>query len=228
MTTSTCVGRVSRIIYLGAEALIAEGEFLGRSVVFKQRISKPYRVPELDRVIVLRRTISEAKILTLLEEVGVRVPKIVFVDPVAGLIVMEKIEGVVLRDALKDLDRETACRAMASAGREIGKMHKAGIAHGDVTTSNMILARDGNVYIVDLGLAKHVEDLEDVAVDIHLLIRVLESSHYSTKEELFKCFISGYREVVGEEATRKVLNKVSEMRLRGRYVEERKVRKTNQ
>lgn len=227
MTVSTCVGRVSKVIYLGAEALIAEGEFLGRSVVFKQRVSKPYRVPELDKAIILRRTISEARILTLLEEVGVRVPKIVFVDPLVGLIVMEKIDGLVLRDALKDLDREVACRAMVSAGREVGKMHKAGIAHGDVTTSNMILARDGDVYIVDLGLAKHVEDVEDVAVDLHLLIRVLESSHYSAREELFKCFISGYREVVGEEFAREVLDKVSEIRLRGRYVEERKVRKTN-
>jgi Mn2+-dependent serine/threonine protein kinase len=116
---------------------------------------------------------------------------------------------------------------MASAGTEIGKIHRAGVAHGDVTTSNMILSKDGSVYIVDLGLAKHIEDIEDMAVDIHLLIRVLESSHYLVKDELFKCFISGYREIVGDDLTRKILDKVSEIRMRGRYVEERKVRKTN-
>lgn len=227
MTASTYIGRVDKVIYLGAEALVAEGEFLGRRVVFKQRISKPYRAPELDKVIIHRRTLSEARILTLLEQAGVRVPRPVFIDPLVGLIVMEKVEGVVLRDALKDLDRESACRAMASAGTEIGKIHRAGVAHGDVTTSNMILSKDGSVYIVDLGLAKHIEDIEDMAVDIHLLIRVLESSHYLVKDELFKCFISGYREIVGDDLTRKILDKVSEIRMRGRYVEERKVRKTN-
>lgn len=205
--------------------MVAEGEFLGYRAVFKQRLSKPYRAPELDQDIVKKRTISEARTIAALWEKGVRVPKLLFVDPVTGLIVMEECEGELLRDALERLDPRASCRAMSSLGEEVGKMHRLGIAHGDVTTANAILGRDGAVYLVDLGLAKHVEDLEDLAVDIHLLIRVLESSHYSVKEELLKCFLNGYGGVIGEEGVGKVMEKVSEIRMRGRYVEERRVRK---
>lgn len=215
------------MIYLGAEALVAEGEFLGYRAVFKLRLRKPYRDPELDREIVGRRTNAEARALATLRQHGIRVPRLLFVDPLSGLIVMEKIEGVVLRNALESLDEESVCRAMASVGEELGKMHKLGIAHGDVTTSNVILERGGSVYLVDLGLVKHVEDVEDTAVDVHLLIRVLESSHYSLKEELLKCFLKGYRSVLGDEEARKVMDKVSEIRMRGRYIEERRVRKSN-
>ncbi len=158
-----------------------------------------------------------------LRERGVRVPRVLFVDPLAGLIVMEKVEGAVLRDVLEKLDREEACRSMILLGEEVGKMHKHGVAHGDVTTSNAILEPSGSIRILDLGLSKHVEDLEDAAVDVHLLIRVLESSHYSIKEEMLECFMEGYRKILGDYWLRNVMEKVSEIRMRGRYVEERKL-----
>ncbi|MEM0065833.1 MAG: Kae1-associated kinase Bud32 [Sulfolobales archaeon] len=224
---SISIGRVERVIYLGAEALVAEGEFLGYRAVFKQRLRKPYRVPELDQEIVSKRTVAEARALVNLRHHGVRVPKVLFVDPLAGLIVMEKIDGVVLRDALQTIDRESSCYAMSLLGEEVGKMHKLGVAHGDVTTSNAILGFDGSVYLVDLGLSKHVEDVEDMAVDVHLLIRVLESSHYAHREELLKCFLKGYRKLLGDEEVREVMDKVAEIRTRGRYVEERRIRKSN-
>lgn len=227
MTASISTGRIDRVVYLGAEAVIAEGEFLGYRAVFKLRLRKPYRDPELDQQIVSRRTIAEVRNLLTLREHGVRVPRVLFVDPLEGLIVMEKIDGVVLRDALGGLDRDAACHVMRAAGVEVGKVHRAGIAHGDVTTSNMVLTSSGEVYLLDLGLAKRVEDLEDIAVDIHLLIRVLESSHYSSREELLRCFLRGYREVLSEEMIREVLSKVGEIRMRGRYVEERRIRKSN-
>ncbi|MCX8185101.1 MAG: Kae1-associated kinase Bud32 [Sulfolobales archaeon] len=218
---------MQRVIYLGAEALVAEGEFLGRKAVFKLRLRKPYRVLELDREIVSRRTAAEARIMAMLRERGVNVPRILFVDPLYGLIVMEKVEGVVLRDALGVLSGEKACRAMAEFGREVGAMHKLGVAHGDITTSNAVLSNEDSIYILDLGLAKHVEDIEDLAVDLHLLIRVLESSHYAVKEDLLKCFMRSYRSVVGVDEARKIFERVAEIRMRGRYIEERKVRKVN-
>ncbi|MCS7099692.1 MAG: Kae1-associated kinase Bud32 [Sulfolobales archaeon] len=226
MTQSISIGRVRRVIYLGAEALVAEGEFLGYGAVFKLRLRKPYRAPELDREIVSRRTAAEARTMLMLKQYGVSVPRVLFVDPLQGLIIMEKVEGAVLRNALEALGREEACRAMVELGREVGKMHKLGVSHGDVTTSNAVLRPDGSVYILDLGLSKHVEDVEDLAVDVHLLIRVLESSHHSAKEDLMKCFMRGYRSVVGSEVAGKVLEKVAEIRMRGRYVEERRVRKS--
>jgi TP53 regulating kinase-like protein len=220
----TCTGRVLRVIYLGAEALVAEGEFLGYEAVFKLRLRKPYRVPELDREIIRRRTLTEARLLLALRELGVRVPAVLYVDPVEGLIVMEKVRGRTILSAASSLSRDELCSAMSKVGVELAKMHKGGVAHGDVTTANMVLTDSSDVYLVDLGLAKHAEDLEDLAVDVHLLIRVLESSHYAVKDEMFKCFLGGYREVLGEDLTRAILEKVREIRLRGRYVEERRLR----
>lgn len=171
----------------------------------------------------MRRTVHEARTLMTLREGGVRVPRVLFVDPLVGLIVMERMEGVLLRDALGKLGRGEACRSMESLGEEVGKMHKLGVAHGDVTTSNAILRPDGTVYLLDLGLSKHIEDVEDAAVDVHLLIRVLESSHYEIREEMLRCFLAGYRRVIGEEEARRVMQKVAEVRMRGRYVEERRL-----
>jgi len=219
----TYTGRVLRVIYLGAEALVAEGEFLGYEAVFKLRLRKPYRAPELDREIIRRRTLAEARLLLTLRELGVKVPAVLYVDPVEGLIVMEKVRGRTILSSVGSLSRGELCSAMSRAGSELAKMHRSGIAHGDVTTANMVLTDSGDVYLVDLGLAKHAEDLEDLAVDVHLLIRVLESSHYSIKDEMFRCFLSGYREVLGEEMTKAVLEKVREIRLRGRYIEERRL-----
>ena len=146
-----------------------------------------------------------------------------YVDPLEGLIVMEKVRGRTILSAAESLSRGELCSAMSKVGSELAKMHRSGVVHGDVTTANMILTESGDVYLVDFGLAKHAEDLEDLAVDVHLLIRVLESSHYSAKDEMFRCFLSGYREVIGEELARAILEKVREIRLRGRYVEERRL-----
>jgi len=148
---------------------------------------------------------------------------VLYVDPLEGLIVMEKVRGRTILSAAESLSRGELCSAMSKVGSELAKMHRSGVVHGDVTTANMILTESGDVYLVDFGLAKHAEDLEDLAVDVHLLIRVLESSHYSAKDEMFRCFLSGYREVIGEELARAILEKVREIRLRGRYVEERRL-----
>ena len=62
------------------------------------------------------------------------------------------------------------------------------------------------------------DDLEELAVDIHLLDRSLESAHHKIRERVMKHFLLGYSKIVGRDRALEVLGKVKEIRMRGRDV----------
>ncbi|MBR5814674.1 MAG: Kae1-associated kinase Bud32, partial [Methanocorpusculaceae archaeon] len=122
-------------------------------------------------------------------------------------IVMEKLEG----DVLKYVINPAYAHA---AGKTVGKLHRAGLVHGDLTTSNMIW-KDGRVYLLDFGLSQMTEEIEPRGVDLHVLFQTLESTT-ETPDELRAAFIDGYCDSFkGAEA---VLEREHEIELRGRYL----------
>ncbi len=212
-----------QVLSRGAEALIVLTVFNGLKAVVKLRIPKGYRDKELDTILRSKRTITEAKILTQAKELGVPVPSVLFTDPQNGVLVIEYIDGKLLKNLLNAVSLDKACSLMQKVGKYVGLMHKNGIIHGDLTTSNMVTVGD-EVYIIDFGLSSFSKELESMGVDIHLFLRALESTHYGRHRELFKCFLKGYALVIGQKTYKDVLEKVREIRLRGRYIEERKKR----
>lgn len=214
------------LIASGAEANLYRGRFLGYDVVVKHRVSKPYRDVKLDLVIRRDRTLTEAKIMLLAMSLGVRVPTVLYVDLENSIIVMEYVEGVLLRDYIGLVDEDVRRAYLELLGVYVGKLHKNDITHGDLTTSNVIVSSNGSLYIIDFGLSKISNDVEDKAVDIHLLMRSFESIHYNMSKELLTYFLRGYRSVLSTNEVNDILNTVKEIRLRGRYVEERRVRKS--
>lgn len=214
------------LIASGAEANLYKGRFLGYDVVIKHRVSKPYRDVKLDLVIRRDRTLTEAKIMLLAMSLGVRVPTVLYVDLENSIIVMEYVEGVLLRDYIGLVDEDVRRAYLELLGVYVGKLHKNDITHGDLTTSNVIVSSNGSLYIIDFGLSKISNDVEDKAVDIHLLMRSFESIHYNMSKELLTYFLRGYRSVLSPNEVNEILNTVKEIRLRGRYVEERRVRKS--
>jgi len=52
--------------------------------------------------------------------------------------------------------------------------------------------------------------------------RALQSTHYLFAEESFNAVLEGYAEAVGEVEAKKVLEKIREIELRGRYIAERR------
>jgi len=104
----------------------------------------------------------------------------------------------------------------------IGKLHKYGIVHGDLTTSNMIQARDGKIFFVDFGLGEKTRELEAKGVDLHLMKRALQSTHFKFAEECFKSVIEGYASILDGETVKNVLDKIGEIERRGRYIAERR------
>jgi TP53 regulating kinase-like protein len=91
------------------------------------------------------------------------------------------------------------------------------MVHGDLTTSNMILTRDGKVYFVDFGLGEYNPSVEARGVDLHLLRRALQSIHFKITDEAYRAVLSGYRREFGRGAE-KVIRRADEVGRRGRYV----------
>lgn len=209
------------IIGIGAEAVLIKTKLHKFTVIKKIRIPKPYRDPAFDELIRYNRTITEAKIMIEVKTLGIPCPSIIEVDPHEGLIIMDYIDGPRLSDVLSKLQQSYLNKIFLTIGKYIGKLHKNGIIHGDLTTSNMIL-HNNMIYLIDFGLSYYSYQLEDRGVDVHLFLRALESTHYSLSEFLFNRAIKGYSEIVGINEANKVIKKVKEIRMRGRYVRERK------
>jgi len=210
------------LIKKGAEANLYLEEWHGRKVVLKQRIPKKYRVPQLDKQIRLYRTIHEPQLMHRAKEAGVSTPTIFMVDVANATIVMEFIEGKQVKQMLNDLSREERIKLCRYIGELIGRMHKNGVIHGDLTTSNMILTSDGKVVFVDFGLGEFSKELETMGVDLHLMKRALQSTHFRFASECFNAVIEGYTKTLGSDLTKKVLEKIGEIERRGRYVAKRR------
>ncbi|MDH5439983.1 MAG: KEOPS complex kinase/ATPase Bud32 [Candidatus Bathyarchaeota archaeon] len=208
------------LIKKGAEADLYLEEWHGRKVVMKRRVVKDYRVPQLDSQIRVHRTIHEPQIIHRAKEAGVPTPIIFAVDLAESTIIMEWVEGKQVKQVLNDLSAEERLGLCQTMGELIGRLHNSGIIHGDLTTSNMILTPSGKVVFVDFGLSEQSNELEARGVDMHLMKRALQSTHYSYARECFKAIIEGYRRIVGKEAV-DVLEKVREIERRGRYISER-------
>lgn len=192
-------------MYRGAEAVIYRKD----GIIVKERIKKGYRIPELDEKLRVERTKKEARIMMEARRIGVPVPQILNVDYAFCRIEMEFIDGITLRELL---DEGKGIELCEKVGRYLAILHKYGIVHGDLTTSNVIVKAD-ETYFIDFGLADFSNRIEDKAVDIHLFKEALFSKHASIAEKCFQLFLKGYKSE-GEES---VVRRALEMAKRGRY-----------
>jgi TP53 regulating kinase-like protein len=204
-----------RLVYRGAEADVYSGDWSGEKAVYKFRKPLPYRLPELDLVIRSQRTVHEAQILHESKAAGVRSPSLYYVSTSESLIVMEEIEGPRLKSVLQSAgsERDTVSSEFGSA---VGRLHSAGMMHGDLTTSNVIVNEAG-VHLIDFGLAIRSVKVEDHAVDLRLIKETLVGAHFEISSSVMKSFLEGYEEVVGPKRAREVTRKLSEIERRGRY-----------
>jgi len=204
-----------KILQQGAEALI----ILDGNEVIKRRIKKSYRLDSIDDSIRKLRTRSEGKLLERASKV-VNIPNIIKVDEKTKEIVMEFIQGKKLSDSLDSFPLDKQKNICRTIGEEIAKLHDANIIHGDLTTSNMILVRNGNekrgdkIYFIDFGLGFHSQRTEDKAVDIHLLRQALEAKHFNHWQILFDEFLKGYSISKHDSLIKQQFKKVE---ARGRY-----------
>jgi len=138
---------------------LARDEHLDRLVALKVLPADKMSDPERRR-----RFVQEAKAASALNHPNI--VTIYDVDQADGVhfIAMERVEGHTL-DALigrKGLPLRKALGLAVQIADGLGKAHAAGIIHRDVKPSNIMVTADGLVKILDFGLAKLTEPVEQV------------------------------------------------------------------
>ena len=213
----------------GAEAKLYCGQYFGKSVVAKERFPKTYRIAAIDERITKKRVAQEVKALQRCRKNGIRTPLIYFVDIPRSIIVLEKVDGTLLKDLINDhLGQQSSERNSDSIvplvtlfGTCLATMHNSNIIHGDLTTSNVIVSdkkkgMDYNNYsicFIDFGLSSISSLVEDKGVDLYVLERAFLSSHPNT-EHLFQKILKSYEQSCS--GSKAIFKKFNEIKLRGR------------
>ena len=191
----------------GAEAVL----FKDRGQIIKERLSKGYRIPQLDESLRKFRTRREAKILQRLEELNFPSPHLKDFSDKRMSIIMDFVPGEQLKEVLtqKDVDYKILAKGI---GNNIAMLHSNNIIHGDLTTSNMIHA--DKLSFIDFGLSFFSDKIEDKAVDLFLLDRAIESTHSDLHPAMFEDVIASYKKAYPDAAL--VLERFKAVKKRGR------------
>jgi TP53 regulating kinase-like protein len=206
----------------GAEASLYFTNWHGKRVLIKARLPKTYRPAQLDLAIRRYRTVHEPQLMHQAKRAGVPTPIIFLVDVENSTIIMEYIEGKQVKQVLDGFSENQRRDLCFKIGELVAHLHNYGIVHGDLTTSNMILDVTGRIFLVDFGLGDKTDELEAKGVDLHLLRRALQSTHFRFADDCFSAVLKGYAKILGENFADEVVAKTREIEKRGRYVAERK------
>jgi bifunctional N6-L-threonylcarbamoyladenine synthase / protein kinase Bud32 len=197
--------KIGEMLDNGAEAVVylEEGPE-GKKVLIKERVPKAYRHKEIDEKIRTERNRTEARLLSEARRSGVSTPIIYDVEDFK--LKMQYIDGVPIKYLITSEISE-------KVGELIGKLHSSGIIHGDLTTSNLLLAGK-RLYLLDFGLAYFDKGVEARGVDVHVLFQTFESTHRA-HEALVEAFKKGYQSTFID--SENVLKRVEEIKKRARY-----------
>jgi len=201
-----------KLLKKGAEADIYLTKWGNSHAILKVRKVKKYRNPILDAKIRKQRTIKESQIISEVKSFGIPTPLVYYVNLKKSSITMQEIPG----KPVHDLSDSKIIELSKEIGKLVGIMHKNGIMHGDLTTSNFILYKN-IVYVIDFGLSQKTIKSEDHAVDLRLIKEILNSAHAKIMEPAWKNFLLGYKSIVGSANYTKIIHLVSIIESRGRY-----------
>ncbi|KAF6245725.1 KEOPS complex kinase/ATPase Bud32 [Nitrosopumilus sp. b2] len=203
-----------KLIKKGAEADIYKTIWHNSPAILKIRKTKNYRNLLLDSKIRKQRTIKESQMISQVKLFGIPTPLVYFVNLEKTSITMQEIQG----KPVHDLSESKIIQLSKTIGKLVGMLHKNGIMHGDLTTSNFILFKN-NVYVIDFGLSQNTIKPEDHAVDLRLIKEILNSAHAKIMIPAWKNFLFGYKSVVGNANYVKITKLVSDIESRGRYAQ---------
>jgi TP53 regulating kinase-like protein len=74
-----------------------------------------------------------------------------------------------------------------------------------------------NLVLIDFGLAEYSTEVEKKGIDLHLLKRALDSTHFQNTQEYFSHIMHGYANIMGQQNALQVQKRVNEIAKRGRY-----------
>lgn len=129
---------------------------------------------------------------------------------------MDFIEGSQFKEIAGNISKHKLVILSREFGRLIANLHIGNVVHGDPTTSNVIVDKNNKLWLVDFGLSEMNATIETKGVDLHLIQRALETTHWDLQEIMLRATLEGYSEVSGSQAE-PVLSRMKEIRERGRY-----------
>jgi serine/threonine protein kinase len=138
------------------EVYLAEDENLGRQVAIKMLAPELMRNAEL-----VERFKQEARLQASLIHPNIVALHTFFVENGIFYMVMEYAQGITLRaliDKNGQINEATAKHLMYQIFEGVGHAHKWGIVHRDLKPSNIMVNKNGNIKIMDFGIAKVLGD----------------------------------------------------------------------
>ncbi len=185
----------ARPVARGAEASIRRVDWWGFPALLKERDAKSYRPKALDERLRRERTRTEARLLVEARRLGVRTPILYDIDLVHHRLLLEELPGPTLRQLLEDpaSPAEALGAAIRAFGEAVGRLHAGGIAHGDLTSSN-VLYPDGPLgppAFLDLSMGSRNPGVEELGIDLHLVEADL-SALLPRPAPFLKAFLEGY------------------------------------
>ena len=203
-----------KLLKKGAEADLYQTKWQNSKAILKIRKIKNYRNSLLDLKIRKQRTIKECQMISFVKSFGIPTPLIYFVNLKTTSIMMQEIPGT----PVHDLPESKIVELSKDIGKLVGTLHKNGVMHGDLTTSNFILFKN-TVFVIDFGLSQNTIKSEDHAVDLRLIKEILNSAHAKIMLSSWENFLHGYKSIVGNAYYTKITKLVSDIESRGRYAE---------
>ncbi|MFX1604430.1 MAG: Kae1-associated kinase Bud32 [Promethearchaeota archaeon] len=207
---------MQQVLARGAESVIYKIEKWGSSYVLKWRQAKPYLLEDIDSHLRKSRTSRECKMLTVSRSLGVSTPAVYSVDLDKQMIMMDFISGTQFKQLAGQISQSNLVSLSRGFGKLIAILHEGNVVHGDPTTSNVIVDDKSRLWIVDFGLSEMNATLEMKGVDLHLIHRALETTHWDLQELMLEATLEGYVDVLGNTAE-PILSRMKEIRERGRY-----------
>ncbi|KXH76508.1 MAG: hypothetical protein AM326_02700 [Candidatus Thorarchaeota archaeon SMTZ-45] len=210
------VPKLKQMLARGAESVIYKIDQWGFPFVLKWRQEKPYLLKDIDSQLRRSRTSRECKMLTISRTLGVPTPAVYSVDLDNHTILMDFIAGTQFKQLAGQLSQSTLISLCHRFGRLIALLHAGDVVHGDPTTSNVIVDEKSRLWIVDFGLSEMNATIEMKGVDLHLIHRALETTHWDIQEDMLDATLEGYVDLLGNTAE-PTLSRMNEIRERGRY-----------
>ncbi len=196
-----------RPVSRGAEASLRAVDWWGFPAVVKERDAKRYRPKALDERLRRERTRTEVRLLVEARRLGVRTPIVYDIDLERHRLILEELPGPTLKQILEDpaLPPETVAGAVRAFGVALGRLHAGGIAHGDLTSSNVLFpdGPSGPPALIDLSMGTRSPGVEEQGIDLHLVEGDLQAIAPKAAG-LVKAFHEGYTDgnPSGEKAVR--------------------------
>ncbi len=123
-------------------------------------VCKRVRLAAIESAVARRQLEREARVLERLTAKGS--PKLLLADADdrGPFLVMERVPG----EPLVSLGRDDLAAAAGSGFEALALVHEAGVVHGDLNPSNVLLSADrGRAWLVDFALARTEEELHTAA-----------------------------------------------------------------